>query len=334
MLPGEGRQVRHHRALLGAHGAPALPGKRPHVENGLHHAVHHGLRRLGHARQHVLAALHVGAHAVQLAVERAAAHDARLAHTVVVERLGDEGHAPCPLHQLVGGVDVLVLLPHGEANAAPQLAGEELVPGVVLQLVVVHEQHQGRAGVERLGGLHAAGPPNLARGVVELVEVAHRHLGVLAQGRLKQRGEHARVHRVVGVHEADPLPARHVEPGVAGVGQPPVGLVDDPHAPVAGRELVADGGAAVGRAVVHQDDLEVLVGLREDGLHARPQVRLHLVYGHDHRDEGGGGRLVHGSCLPALSTSDARLVSRAAALSHAGAHGKRKPRRVAVKPAG
>jgi hypothetical protein len=55
-------------------------------------------------------------------------------------------------------------------------------------------------------------------------------------------------------------------------------------APVALPGALGDGQAAVGRTVVHHDDLEVQVGLVRDAPQARREVGLDVVDGHHDAD--------------------------------------------------
>ena len=45
--------------------------------------------------------------------------------------------------------------------------------------------------------------------------------------------------------------------------------------------------------IIHQNDLQIRISLIDDGLHAAIQIRLHLVYRHDHADQ------IHVAYLPA-----------------------------------
>ena len=103
-------------------------------------------------------------------------------------------------------------------------------------------------------------------------------------------------HIVVAVHKADILrPGLH-GPGAARLGQAAVGLVYDGYPRVRFRVLVADGGAIVGRAVVHQNQLEIRIGLGQNAVHAGTQIGLHLIDGNN----DGISRLHEGSFQSAV----------------------------------
>ena len=79
-------------------------------------------------------------------------------------------------------------------------------------------------------------------------------------------------------------------PGVARERKPLVLLADDHHAGVFCPELLTDGKAAIRGAIVHHDDLKVLVALAADAFQTAGKSLFHVVNGHDHADERG----VHG----------------------------------------
>ncbi len=87
-------------------------------------------------------------------------------------------------------------------------------------------------------------------------------------------------HLVVAVGEGYPLATGVVEAEVAGGGDAAVGLVENADAGVTGSIFVADGGAAVGGAVVDEQQLKVGVGLRQYRVDAPPQILFGIVDGH------------------------------------------------------
>ena len=99
-------------------------------------------------------------------------------------------------------------------------------------------------------------------------------------------GEEMSGDSVVGVNEGDELAAAGGEAGVAGAGKTLVGLMEDAGTGVAGSEAVADVAADVGGAVVHEDDLEMGIGLGPDGEKAALDGFGGIVNGDDDRDEG------------------------------------------------
>ena len=86
---------------------------------------------------------------------------------------------------------------------------------------------------------------------------------------------------VVAVDEGDDGAGGDVETGIAGVAESAVLLVDDPHAGVTGRPLVAQVGARIGRTIVDEDDLHVVDRLAEDALHTAVEGGLDTVDGDD-----------------------------------------------------
>ena len=63
-------------------------------------------------------------------------------------------------------------------------------------------------------------------------------------------------------------------------------LVDHPNPAVLLRKFVTDGAASIRRTIIHQNNLQMAVGLIQDGFHAFGQIPLHPVDGHNHADQG------------------------------------------------
>ena len=90
---------------------------------------------------------------------------------------------------------------------------------------------------------------------------------------------------VVRVHEADVLAPGQLHSLIPGVGQTAVCLVKDLNTMVLFRPAVAHSGAGVRRAVVHKDDLDILIALGQKAFHASVQESLHLVDRNDNGNE-------------------------------------------------
>ena len=60
-----------------------------------------------------------------------------------------------------------------------------------------------------------------------------------------------------------------------------VRLMDDGYPRIPFLPAVADGGGAVGGAVIDENDLQILVGLSDDGGDAYVQIFLDLIDGND-----------------------------------------------------
>lgn len=92
---------------------------------------------------------------------------------------------------------------------------------------------------------------------------------------------------VVTVDEGDEVASCEVETGVASAGETAVFLVNNFNAGVLLCENVAKLAAHIGRAVVDEDDFEVLVGLGEDGVNATLEEFGDII----DRDDNGDERL-------------------------------------------
>ena len=161
----------------------------------------------------------------------------------------------------------------------------ELVPG---EAVEPGSQEQGLPGIpggHYCGGMiFGAGDGASVRG--HIIAGADEIRTVLPP-ELQQMPDIVRLRPVVGVRENDEFSGGGVHACISCRGQSAVGLVDDPdEAGVGSGVAVAEGGTAVGGAVVHQDDLKIPAGLGEDGIHAPAQQGFHVIYG-DHKGKHG-----------------------------------------------
>ncbi len=188
-----------------------------------------------------------------------------------------------------GGV-LVVARREGEAGPLDEVAAVRLVPHhhqQPQQAGAFGEGEDLRVALVQLGGELVA--QDLARqvgaGVVEDEDLgAVGLLDPVREGVQRVRGE-----RVVPVEEEHVLPGGPRQPGVARPAEPPVlRQMDRHHPPVARRVRVDQLPAAVRRAVVHRDHLQVAERLAEHRVQAGAEVRLHTVGGHDHTEPGHG----------------------------------------------
>jgi hypothetical protein len=158
--------------------------------------------------------------------------------------------------------------------------GEHLLLPVVLPDVRLPDPPVARDAVH---------PVVIAGGVEDLPPVEEQDLGgqqpgvgMAREGRC-QRFEPGRRRLGVVVQEDQDLPAGSPDPGVDGPGETPVApQCQDPHLGVASEQ----GEGAVGRAVVHHQDLPVGIRLPAQRLQAGRQMRGAVPVGDDHGEEG------------------------------------------------
>ena len=152
------------------------------------------------------------------------------------------------------------------------------VDGIALEEVDDGERTAGAPA--EVAGRHEVRP----RGVVDLHPPPVAEDGVerrvLAQEGSRP-GEAVRHRHVVGVVEGDPLAGRAREAEVPRARETAVSALDDGHAAGVCAEHPR---RVVGRAVVDDDDLEVLLGLREDAVEAFGEPAAAVVGRDDDRD--------------------------------------------------
>ena len=119
-------------------------------------------------------------------------------------------------------------------------------------------------------------------------KAAKCQLGVLALAGLHQCAQHLGVHQIVAVHTEQKLAfgQRHA-PG-PGCGGAAVGLVNGQNARIGPGGAVYAFGAAVGGAIVYQDRLPVLQGLRLQAGQKRRKIFAGVIHRHHHAYKGAG----------------------------------------------
>ncbi len=188
-----------------------------------------------------------------------------------------------------------------EALLLDELAPADLVPGDhqhPQQPRAVHEPERRGTLLAQLGGELVAGRLAVPVRACVVEDQDVRLTGLLDP--VGDRAQRVRGERVVAVQEEQVVARRLGGAGVAGAAQSSVlGQVDGLHAHVAGRVLVDDRAAAVRRAVVHGDQFEIGVRLREHRIQALGQVRLDHVRGDNDTEPGQGtsmGRSARAFC--------------------------------------
>jgi len=109
-------------------------------------------------------------------------------------------------------------------------------------------------------------PPEVER------NTAHCDVGARFLRVAQQVCDELRLHPVVGIHHGDELPAGDAQACVPRRSEATVGLADGVHLGMLLFEAAHDDGRVVGGTVVHHDDLERPVGLREQGVQASRKV--------------------------------------------------------------
>ena len=186
--------------------------------------------------------------------ERALARDA-----VLVELLGGDRRARGP--RVYGEVEELILAKAHVLRKAYALVIEKLAPagGAPRKGARGVEEHELRAVavVERVLGREHALEPAVARlGRVER-GAKGEHVGTGLIEESHYLGTRVGVEAVVRVEEAHVLGGSHVDAGVSRRGEPAIWLVYHPDSRVALLPAREHFARAVGRAVVHADDVDV-----------------------------------------------------------------------------
>ena len=132
----------------------------------------------------------------------------------------------------------------------------------------------------------------IPHGQIRALRPVLRHKAVIINHQLRARPlrcghrvrQHRRLNRVVRIDKRDILAPRDVQPRVSRRGKTAVRLVHLTDARVLRGVFRHDSRAVVLRAVIHQNQLKILEGLRKDAVKAPRQIRLHLIDRYDHTD--------------------------------------------------
>ena len=110
-------------------------------------------------------------------------------------------------------------------------------------------------------------------------------VGLRAFGGLDGALQQIRLNYVVRIHEKDVFPHRAGKAFVAGMAQAAVfAQMNDGHARILFSQPVAERAAFVGRAVVHDDQLEIMECLAEQAVDGALDVVFDSISGHDDAD--------------------------------------------------
>ena len=122
-------------------------------------------------------------------------------------------------------------------------------------------------------------------GDAELPPAGLAHVRAGRNQRVQQQFDVAAVEDVVIVGERDVIAVRRIQSGVLRLRDATIRLVDNAHAIVSPLVFVQNHRAGIGGAVVHEDDLQMLVRLPKNRIHAVTQVFLGVVHRNDDRDK-------------------------------------------------
>ena len=183
-----------------------------------------------------------------------------------------------PQHAVVKGSGLLhqaagVVLP--AVNALRQKAVLVHLGGGGFRL----DAQRGLQGFQRVAGLAGIGGDHHPVGGdhkvgIMLQSSLHKVLGVIG------------VQCVVAVRKLDIIALRKGKPGVPRAGNTLVLLIHHYDAGVLCPELLADGKAVIRRAIVQQNDLQLLIGLAADAFQTAAEPFLGVIHRHDHADKG------------------------------------------------
>ena len=226
---------------------------------------------------------------VQLGRRERVMHDGYVMHDVVVPGFKTHGNDGALHKKPVGGCVVLKDLSFRIGKAFIEGPVAELGPAGYVDHVVVEHTLQAPFGI---GGPIAGSAEVFHSSVMEKDPVlAEGHGSVVFYQKIIEIFHVGGVHRIVRIHLGDILSGRVGDPVVSCVGYASVLLVKGSDSGILSGIVVAHLRRPVRGPVVHQQDLQVGVGLGKQGLHAVGQIFRLVV---DRHDYGNQRFFIHG----------------------------------------
>ena len=119
----------------------------------------------------------------------------------------------------------------------------------------------------------------------DIIIAAHGYIGAVDKNVPQQIFEHVFCDPVIWIHKTDVITSGDIQPGITRIGQTAVGFMNDTNSRIPGGKLIAYRTGVIGRAVIHQNDLQVFIGLRENTVQAGTKILLHVINRNDYTDQ-------------------------------------------------
>ena len=225
-------------------------------------------------------------HTVQLLRVERRILDAGRTLKIVVIHISDPCDAGRPLQHFVRDRDILVKLSDRVTQPFEQLLFIKFRRGRGLHAVLIKHPPQARFRGQALEIFR------FCRGL-RLDFPALKHLFKAADGDIRIGFSERPIevfhivgrHPVVAVHKGIAFPLGRIQRRIPGVGQAAVLLVDHCDSWVLRGIPVTYFPAAIGRAVVHQKNFQILIALAQQTFHTAVQICLYIINGNDDADE-------------------------------------------------
>ena len=192
----------------------------------------------------------------------------------MVFRLRQADNTRCLTEKAINRCQILIGLTYREENVLKQLPFPQLVIKGIVHIPFLKQ------GVHRtlLVQQHPVFMPKIGGAITQLlISAANADIRLFLQSALQQVGKHIRIDPVIGIDPADPVPLGRRQTCVAGSRHTAVTLVDYTDPRILCPISITDGGAAICGAVVHQNDLQIFIYLRQNTVQTSLQILFYII---------------------------------------------------------
>ena len=130
-------------------------------------------------------------------------------------------------------------------------------------------------------------------------ELASRNIRIVFHADIKKIFVHIRLNPIIRINESDIIPCAGIESRISRRRESAVFFMYNFYAAVLLRPFVAHGGTIIGRAIVNEDYLEILICLFNNAFNALVEILLDFINRDNDADKL---RLIHIIRFPSFST--------------------------------
>ena len=190
-----------------------------------------------------------------------------------------------PSQRFGGEHNVLIPFPDAEPQFLQYFSSIQLIPRRILNIILFPFFH-----INLQGFLSFENGSPVCRSVFSMVPVhppvpAYRHIRLPGKRRTEHSLVHIRINPVIAVHKSDKAPFCDIHPDIPGVPGSAVFFMNHNKPVILSGQPVADLPAPVRGTVVHKNNLQITVGLVQNGFNAAFQIRRNIISRHDDRNQ-------------------------------------------------
>ena len=228
---------------------------------------------------------HVFAHIQndQILLGNAALHGRTDMDAVIVHRFRKHFHFCAAGNGTVHHRIVLVQNAHRKLQIVPNLPPEENAACSMPDALMQQHPAHGLFPVQQLWDLVRIFRPPLRLLCREHFQRGQGRVSTICLTALHELGKGRGADQVITVQQVKIFSLRLFQPDIPGIRLPPIGFMEYPDAAILHSQFITKLPAAIGRAIVYQKQLPILVTLRLHALDTVPQIRINIIDRHNDR---------------------------------------------------